>query len=339
MSETNNSRKWLPWIGGAIIGLIAGLLIGNRLGSSDTTAVAQAAVVPAPAPQQQTVVTALGRLRPRNGVVTVAGPSHMVVVVGNLRVDEGDRVRRGDVIALLDNHAAQTAAVERLRANVEAQVASRARAEAELRTARNEYNRLTRLHQEGTISDSQRDSSRLEAEAAEANLQRSEAEIRLARADLRRAQEESEMTVVRSPIDGQILKVHARNGEKVNDDGIVEIADNEQMYAIAEVYETDVSKVQVGQKAKVTTPVLDQELTGVVERVGLKIGKMDVLGTDPAAKTDARVVEVEVRLDDSQIVNAATNLQVTIAIDVSGTPKAASRSLSSGAGKPAGGGI
>jgi HlyD family secretion protein len=339
MSDVAGPKKWIPWIAGAAIGLVIGLVIGSRTGSAGRPATAQASTVPAARPAPQTVVTALGRLRPRNGVMRVSGPSHMVVVVGKLMVDEGDRVKRGQTIAMLDNHAAQNAAVERLKANVDAQQASLARAEAELRTERNEYQRLSRLHQEGTLSDSQRDAARMRAEAAEAGVNRAQAEIRLARADLRRAQEELEMTIVRAPVDGQVIKVHAYSGEKVGADGIVEIADNEQMYAIAEVYETDVAKIQVGQRATVRTPVFDKEFTGVVERVGLKIGKMDVLGTDPAAKTDARVVEVEVRLDDSAPVNASTNLQVTISIDVSGRPVPAAAKMSSSAGKSHGGGI
>jgi len=128
------------------------------------------------------------------------------------------------------------------------------------------------------------------------------------------------MTVVRAPIDGQVLKIDTHEGEKVGPEGILELGDNSRMYAVAEVYETDVALIKVGQHAVVKTPVYDHALTGVVERIGLKIGKMDVLGTDPAAKTDARVVEVAIRLDESTLVNSATNLQVTVSIDVSTRP-------------------
>jgi HlyD family secretion protein len=86
------------------------------------------------------------------------------------------------------------------------------------------------------------------------------------------------------------------------------------MYAIAEVYETDVRRIKVGQRARVSSPALEAPLEGVVERVGMKIGKLDALSTDPAARTDARVVEVEIRLDDSEPVKNLTNLQVEIAI-------------------------
>ena len=316
MSAKQGSKGVFTLVAGLAIGLAAGVAVSPLLRAKLPGAQAPAGPAPTPA-AQGSYVTALGRLRPRNGVLRVAGPSQLVVVVGRLMVEEGDRVRRGQTIAVLDNHASQEAAVERLKANLGAQIAAAARTEAVLRTAQNEYGRLSNLHKEGTISDSQRDSSKLEADAGQADLTRARAEIDLARADLRRAQEDFELTVVRAPIDGQVLKIHTRAGEKVGEEGIVELADNQQMYAVAEVYESDIARIKVGQRATVRTPVLDRELTGVVERVGLKIGKMDVLGTDPAAKTDARVVEVEVRLDESARVNASTNLQVTVSIDVS----------------------
>jgi HlyD family secretion protein len=236
------------------------------------------------------------------------------VVVGKLLVEEGDRVQRGQAIALLDNHAAQKAAVDRLSARVDAQIAEVGKIEAELRTGRVEYGRLEKLHQEGATSESQLDVARLSADSAVANLRRARAEIALARADLRQAQEELELTTVRAPVSGQVLKIHTREGEKAGIDGIAELADTEQMYAVAEVYETDLSMIHVGQRATVTV-ASGPPLSGVVERVGLKVGKLDVLGTDPVAKTDARVVEVEVRLDDSSSVRSVTNMQVVVSID------------------------
>jgi HlyD family secretion protein len=267
-------------------------------------------------------VTALGRLRPGRGVIRVAGPSQLAVVVGKLLVEEGDQVQRGQPIALLDNHAAQQAVVDRLAANVESQIAQAAKIEAELRTGQVEFNRLENLHQQGAVSQSQLDVARLTADSAIADLQRTRAEITLARAQVREAQEQLELTTVRSPVAGKVLKIHTREGEKAGSDGIAEIADTGQMYAVAEVYETDLSAIHAGQRAMVTTALGGAPLSGIVERVGLKVGKNDVLGTDPVAKTDARVVEVEVRLNDSNAVANLTNMQVTVSIDTAGAQTA-----------------
>jgi len=86
------------------------------------------------------------------------------------------------------------------------------------------------------------------------------------------------------------------------------------MYAVAEVYETDIGRVKVGQRATVRSPAFSPELAGVVERVGMKVGKLEARDLDPAARTDARIVEVHIRLDDSTRAAPLSNLQVEVAI-------------------------
>jgi len=129
-----------------------------------------------------------------------------------------------------------------------------------------------------------------------------------------RALAELRLTEVRSPIDGRVLDVHARAGERVGSDGILELGATQAMFAIAEVYETDIGRVAVGQRARVTSPVLAKPLTGTVELIRPKIQKLDALGTDPAARKDARVVEVEIRLDDSAAAATLTRMQVEVTI-------------------------
>jgi len=231
-------------------------------------------------------ITALGRIEPRDGVIRISGPSRVAVVIGALRVEKGDEMKAGDVLAVLDSYTSEQAVVDRLR--------------AELGSAQRELARKQKLHREGAIAD-----TILEAEVLVRDV---------ARAQLRYAQAELARSTVRAPFDGQVLEIHARTGERVGPKGILELARTDEMYAIAEVYETDVRRVEVGQRAQVSSPALEAPIEGVVERVGMKIGKLDALSTDPAARTDARVVEVEIRLDDSVPVKGLTNLQVEIAI-------------------------
>jgi HlyD family secretion protein len=92
------------------------------------------------------------------------------------------------------------------------------------------------------------------------------------------------------------------------------------MYVRAEVYETDITKVRIGQRAKIQSDGIYGilgDLQGTVAEIGLSIGKKDVLGTDPVADVDARVVEVKICLDskDSQQVAGLTNLQVKAVIN------------------------
>lgn len=125
-------------------------------------------------------------------------------------------------------------------------------------------------------------------------------------------------TIIRAPRTGRILRVFAYPGEVIADDGIVEMGDTRRMYAVAEVYESDVGLVKVGQRATITSRngAFSKPLAGKVSEIGWQIFKNNVLDDDPAANADARVVEVRVLLDDTQAVAALTNLQVDVKIDV-----------------------
>ncbi|MBE9047530.1 ABC exporter membrane fusion protein [Pleurocapsales cyanobacterium LEGE 10410] len=148
------------------------------------------------------------------------------------------------------------------------------------------------------------------------------AELEAAKADVRRAEAELDLAYVKSPIDGMILEVHTQSGEVMSDRGIAEIGQTDQMYVMAEVYETDISRVRLGQTVTIKTDGILQNLQGVVEEIGLLIGTQDVLGTDPVADADARVVEVKIRLspEDSKLVEGLTNLRVNAIIDTSSSP-------------------
>jgi HlyD family secretion protein len=236
-------------------------------------------------------VSALGRLEPEDGVIRVAAPTQLNVidpVIGHLFVDDGSPVVHGQVIAILNDHDTLAAQVERL--------------EAELDHVRLEKKRFEVLHRESVINDFDWDDWCLKE--------------RVAAAQLRQAQAELVLTTIRSPITGRVLKVHARDGERVGPDGIAEIGKTGSMCAIAEIYETDVRYLRVGERATITSPALRAPLKGTVDRIGYKIGKQDVLATDPAARTDARVVDVRIRLNDSTTAAALSFLQVSVVVDV-----------------------
>jgi HlyD family secretion protein len=155
------------------------------------------------------------------------------------------------------------------------------------------------------------------AEVRPTDIQTAQAAIEQAMATKEKAEAELKLSVVRSPINAQVLKIHAYPGERIsNTEGILELGQTDQMYVIAEVYETDIHRVKIGQSAIITSNAFTEKLTGKVDHIGLQIGKKDVLDTDPAADTDARVVEVKIRLDPeaSQVVAGLTYLQVNVKI-------------------------
>ncbi len=243
-----------------------------------------------------------------------------------------------------------------LQTQTTAQKATIGRLQAELRNADIEYRRYQALYTEGAVSASLRDGKQLTADTvrqqlneAQANLSRIQlsgskqvaqaqatldriAEVRpvdvnvvrsqvaQARASVARSQAELDLATVRSPQDGQVLKIHTRPGELVGTQGIISLGQTQAMVAVAEVYELDVSRIRVGQIATVTSKnnAFSEMLRGKVVEVGLEISKQDVLNTDPAAQFDARVVEVKVLLDQpsSRRVAGLTNLSLQVAIDV-----------------------
>ena len=132
------------------------------------------------------------------------------------------------------------------------------------------------------------------------------------------AQTALDRAYIRSPIAGQILKIHTHPGEKLSDDGIVEMGKTNQMVAIAEVYQTDIGKVRVGQQAVVTSQAFDSEIKGTVAQIGLQVEQQKVFKNQPGENLDRRVVEVKIRLsrEDSKRIAGLTNLQVQTAINL-----------------------
>jgi HlyD family secretion protein len=128
-----------------------------------------------------------------------------------------------------------------------------------------------------------------------------------------------------APIDGRILNVRIKPGEDIGTGPILTLGNTERMHAVAEVYETDIAQVRVGQAAKVSSRALSKPLGGKVIRIGNMVFKNDVLNVDPAARADARIIEVWIDLDDAPLAERLTNLTVDVVITTSGTGAQAAR--------------
>ncbi|OKH37044.1 HlyD family secretion protein [[Phormidium ambiguum] IAM M-71] len=177
---------------------------------------------------------------------------------------------------------------------------------------------LERINSTGSkqIREAQATLTRI-AEVRPVDVQAAQSEVDNAIASVKRSQTDLNLAYIRAPIAGVILKVHTRPGEKISSSGIVELAQTDRMMAIAEVYQTDIGKVKIGQKATVTSQAFSGELTGIVDRVGLQVERQNVFSNQPGENLDRRVVEVKIRLnpEDSKQVAGLTNLQVQTAIE------------------------
>lgn len=148
-----------------------------------------------------------------------------------------------------------------------------------------------------------------DVQVARSDLITAKAALKVARADL-------ELAYVRAPKAGEILKIHTKSGELVGSKGIAELGQTGQMYAVAEVYETDITRVKLGQLATVTSEALSENLRGKVEHIGRQVNQQNILDSNPTADSDARIVEVKIRLDaaSSQKVRGLTNQRIRATI-------------------------
>lgn len=275
-------------------------------------------------------VAALGRIEPYGGIVHVAAastPDAMSgAIVSKLHVDRGSDVTAGQLLAELDTAALVRARINEGRAELEtarrdamasASLADEACVLSTVAASRSK--RKQDLLARGLASSEDAEQAKGEADAGSASCKARRAaatvaQSRISSATARVARQEAELerSFVRAPFAGRVIDVLRRPGEIVGLEGVLELARIDQMQAIAEVFEADVKRVAVGQKARVRSPALNKDMTGTVTRIRPKVQKMDQIGDDPVARKDARIVEVEIKLDDGSAAANLTNLQVEI---------------------------
>ncbi|HUY87990.1 MAG TPA: HlyD family efflux transporter periplasmic adaptor subunit [Pirellulales bacterium] len=132
-----------------------------------------------------------------------------------------------------------------------------------------------------------------------------------------------ELSTIRAPSDGEILKVFLSAGETIAQQPILQMADTSQMVAVAEIYEDDALHVNQGAAASVDSEALEKPIAGTVTYVGSMVAKNTVMSLTPTASADLRVVEARIRLEPSPEARRLINLQVTVSISVEPSAQAA----------------
>ncbi|MFM6280985.1 MAG: efflux RND transporter periplasmic adaptor subunit, partial [Dolichospermum sp.] len=227
---------------------------------------------------------------------------------------------------------------------------------AELKNSETENKRYQKLYQNGAISASDADTKRLRKDTVqqqlnEANdslkrtvetlqkqlnesqarlnsiteirptdMQVAQANLQSAKASVQQAQAELNLSSIRSPINGQVLKINTWPGEIIDNKGILELGQTQQMYVVAEVYETDITKVRLGQTVIITSEAFTGKIKGTVADIGLQVGRQNIFNTNPGSNTDNRIVDVKIRINnfaDNQRLSTLTNLQVQAVIQIS----------------------
>lgn len=266
------------------------------------------------------------------------------------------QVRSGAKTGDINAQEAAIATLEsQFKGDIATQEATIARIQAQVNNAQAENDRYQQLYRQGAIAASVADTKALELTTAQQQLTEAQAtlkrtqdtfqeqqkqaqaqlnsisevrtvDVEVAQADvnsavtsIRQAKADQELTYIKSPINGKILKIHAKTGEVITNTGFAEIGKTSQMYVIAEVYQTDVQKVRVGQKATITSTAFTGVLQGTVKEIGWQVDKQSIFSLNPGSDTDRRIVEVKISIDnpaDSERVARLTNLQVDVAIQI-----------------------
>ncbi len=298
-------------------------------------------------------VVSLGRLEPEGEVIEVAGPNGSGDArVQSLVVDVGDHVEAGQVLAVLDNHEqlrteheVAKAQVEQARvrlqqsrliasttyaqlhANLEALRSQRETNRADLR--RQELLRRSKASSEqeyeaSLLGFATSDKAVAEAEAKLArytenpedsvDVQLAQADIRVAEASLQNAAAVLDRSLVRAPNEGTILDIDLRPGERIGQRSLLRMGKTDAMLVRAEIYESDIAKIRTGQSATIHAFAFEKPLTGIVEKIATLVQRQSIVDSDPAANTDARVVDVLVRIHHEWSDQAArfVGMQVTV---------------------------
>ncbi|MEL6930098.1 MAG: HlyD family efflux transporter periplasmic adaptor subunit, partial [Cyanobacteria bacterium J06600_6] len=133
---------------------------------------------------------------------------------------------------------------------------------------------------EKQIIQEQRNLAQLK-EVRPVDIEIAEAELAIAETAVQQRQADLEDTQVRVPVAGRILRINTHVGERVNtEEGIIELGQTDEMYAIAEIYETEVTKINLGQKAEIESEYggFAGKITGEVTHIGLQVGKKTLTG-------------------------------------------------------------
>lgn len=289
-------NRWV-WIGIlAVIVLGVGFVYVQGQGKAAHAKAAAAKIAP-PTPY---AAIAAGKADVEGGVIQVA--ARTAGIIKSVNVNEGDQVRQGQVLAQLEDAQPML--------NVANAQAAAAQAAAQIHlievqkgTAEREYARLSKLVSRNFVAGQAVDNAADGIKTADAQLGSQRAAIATAQAALNVARYQLELTKVRAPADGTIVRRYANPGSgasTLNVSNMFDLVPNTQRIVRAEIAEADIPNVAIGQEAELIPEAAPTKVyTGKVLRRSQEFGGRKLISDDPTEQTDARVVEVVIGVDNS----------------------------------------
>lgn len=218
------------------------------------------------------VVTATGRVEPRTQVNMSANISAKII---HMAVEEGDTVRKGQLLLQLEPDRYQ-AYVEQIQASLSSTEAQLRLAQANLEKAELDFQRQKGLYDRNLTSQEAYDVARVNHNVQKAQYESALNTVEQYEAQLKQARDELSKTTITAPMSGVVTALYAEEGENVivgtmNNPGtvIMVISDLSEIEIKAEVDETDVGFVKLGQKTDIELDAVpDTTFKGVVTEIG-----------------------------------------------------------------------
>ena len=317
-----------PWqLVAALLALVLLAGLGTRLWQQRQQKQVEARKAVPLLPRQ---VSALGRIEPLGGISQVSVPSSLSNDrVREILVKEGQEVRKGQPLAVLESIDTLESSVRKSEAEIrvaESKLAAQdsviARYKADLGQASAEARRAEQLFAAGATSANrveklQADESSAKAQLAEAIATKATLveELRSSRASLDKDKTERAKATVLAPFSGTVFKVHARPGDKVGEDGLLEMGDSSRMGVIAEVYQSDRPMIALGQKASLSADGFKgRKVEGQVVEIAREVSRQTVFSGQAGENLDRRVLEVKIGLtpQESALASHLNYLQVNV---------------------------
>ena len=248
-------------------------------------------------------VAALGQLSPKGDIRSLAAPFSGfggTPRVYELLVEEGDSVKQGQILAVFDNR-------NRALADLNVAIAYLETIEEEIKRQNIEVSRYQAAAEKGAISLISYEVQKDELTQLKGQRNQTKEELVGLKYDLDQSQ-------LKSPINGVILRVMAREGERPSSEGVLKVGATKKMEALIEVYESDIDRVRLYQNVNIVSENggFDGSLSGRVSLISPEVRQRRVLSTDPTGDADARIVEVRVTLDPKSalIVKSLSGMKV-----------------------------
>lgn len=295
-----------------------------------TTQVQQERVIPVQVDKVQrgdikSFLTVSGLVEPKE---TVRVYAKTVGQAKELLVQEGDEVKKGDILVRMDDEqirlqVAQAkatldsaqASLEKVQAGARPQEISQAeaamrQAKINLDSAEENYLRMEKLFSEGAVSEQQYDQAKGQYEIAESQYQSAnesyklvmegasqpdirvvEAQVRQAQSALEIAQSQLNNSIVKAPINGKVTAVSVKTGELVSSAvPLLSILDVSELYIKAGISEKDIASIQIGQEAEILIDAFPQEkFYGEVTSRGVMV--------DPTSKS----MEIKIKIIEPHV--------------------------------------